>query len=62
MAGMCLVDTTDGILMLGAYGWAFVKLVRELYYNMNITLVSVLVVLVVGGIEALSIVSIVSTE
>src|SRR5690349_14939308 len=57
MAGMCLVDTTDGILMLGAYGWAFVKPVRKLYYNLNITLVSVLVALVVGGIEALSIVS-----
>ncbi|MFL5654848.1 MAG: HoxN/HupN/NixA family nickel/cobalt transporter [Ktedonobacteraceae bacterium] len=55
--GMCLIDTSDSILMLGAYGWAFVKPVRKLYYNMNITLVSVLVALVVGGIEALSIVS-----
>lgn len=55
--GMCLIDTTDSILMLGAYGWAFVKPVRKLYYNMNITLVSVLVALVVGGIEALNIVS-----
>jgi len=56
-AGMCLLDTTDGILMLGAYGWAFVKPVRKLYYNLNITLVSVVVALFVGGIEALSIVS-----
>ncbi|HLZ59850.1 MAG TPA: HoxN/HupN/NixA family nickel/cobalt transporter [Ktedonosporobacter sp.] len=56
-AGMCLLDTTDGILMLGAYGWAFVKPVRKLYYNLNITLVSVLVALVVGTIEVLSIVS-----
>jgi len=55
--GMCLLDTTDSILMLGAYGWAFVKPVRKLYYNMNITLVSVLVALVVGGIEALSIIA-----
>lgn len=54
--GMCLLDTTDSILMLGAYGWAFVKPVRKLYYNMNITLVSVLVALVVGGIEVLSII------
>jgi high-affinity nickel-transport protein len=54
-AGMCLVDTTDGILMLGAYGWAYVKPIRKLYYNMTITLVSVLVALVIGGIEALSI-------
>ncbi len=52
-AGMSLVDTTDNILMLGAYGWAFVKPVRKLYYNMTITLVSVIVALVVGGIEAL---------
>ena len=52
-AGMSLIDTTDNILMLGAYGWAFVKPVRKLYYNMTITFVSVLVALVVGGIEAL---------
>ena len=52
-AGMSLVDTTDNILMLGAYGWAFVKPVRKLYYNMTITLVSVVVALIVGGIEAL---------
>src|SRR6266700_1653747 len=57
MAGMMLLDTTDGILMLGAYGWAFVKPVRKLYYNLNITLVSVLVALVVGTIEILSIIS-----
>ncbi|HEX4206441.1 MAG TPA: HoxN/HupN/NixA family nickel/cobalt transporter [Ktedonobacteraceae bacterium] len=55
--GMCLLDTTDGILMLGAYGWAFVKPVRKLYYNMNITLISVLVAFVVGTIEVLGIVS-----
>ena len=42
-AGMSLVDTTDGILMLGAYGWAFVKPIRKLYYNLTITFVSVLV-------------------
>ena len=52
-AGMSLVDTTDNILMLGAYGWAFVKPIRKLYYNMIITLVSVIVAFVVGGIEAL---------
>jgi high-affinity nickel-transport protein len=52
-AGMSLIDTTDNILMLGAYGWAFVKPVRKLYYNMTITFVSVLVASVVGGIEAL---------
>jgi high-affinity nickel-transport protein len=52
-AGMSLIDTTDNILMLGAYGWAFVKPVRKLYYNMTITCVSVIVAFVVGGIEAL---------
>lgn len=52
-AGMALIDTTDSILMLGAYGWAFIKPIRKLYYNMTITFVSVIVALVVGGIEAL---------
>ena len=55
-AGMSLIDTTDGILMLGAYGWAYVKPIRKLYYNMTITLVSVLVAVVIGGIEALNVI------
>jgi nickel/cobalt transporter (NiCoT) family protein len=53
-AGMSLIDTTDNILMLGAYGWAFVKPIRKLYYNITITSVSVVVALLVGGIEALA--------
>jgi nickel/cobalt transporter (NiCoT) family protein len=52
-AGMTLVDTTDGIVMLGAYGWAFTKPIRKLYYNLTITFVSVLVAVLIGGIEAL---------
>ncbi|MFM0554356.1 HoxN/HupN/NixA family nickel/cobalt transporter [Paraburkholderia sediminicola] len=52
-AGMTLIDTTDSILMLGAYGWAFVKPVRKLYYNLAITTISVLVALLVGSIEGL---------
>jgi high-affinity nickel-transport protein len=52
-AGMSLIDTTDNILMLGAYGWAFLKPIRKLYYNLTITCVSVVVALAVGGIEAL---------
>ncbi len=52
-AGMSLLDTTDSILMLGAYRWAFVKPIRKLYYNMTITAVSVIVALLVGGVEAL---------
>ena len=38
-AGMTLLDTTDSVLMVRAYGWAFVKPVRKLYYNMTITFV-----------------------
>jgi high-affinity nickel-transport protein len=52
-AGMSLIDTTDNILMLGAYGWAYVKPIRKLYYNLTITSVSVVIALVIGGIEAL---------
>src|ERR1035438_2961471 len=52
-AGMSLIDATDNILMLGAYGWAYVKPLRKLYYNITITSVSVVVALAVGGIEAL---------
>jgi high-affinity nickel-transport protein len=56
-AGMSLVDTTDGVMMLGAYDWAFVKPMRKLFYNLTITAVSVVVALVVGGIEALGLLS-----
>lgn len=50
-AGMSLVDTTDGILMLGAYGWAFLNPARKLYYNLAITAASVFTAVLVGGIE-----------
>ena len=56
-AGMSLVDTTDGVLMVGAYDWAFVRPIRKLYYNLTITLVSVVVALLIGGIEALGLLS-----
>ena len=52
-AGMSLVDTLDSTLMLGAYDWAFVKPVRKLYYNLTITLVSVVIAILVGGVETL---------
>ncbi len=55
-AGMSLIDTTDNILMLGAYGWAYIKPIRKLYYNLTITSVSVLVALAVGGVEALGLI------
>ena len=52
-AGMSLVDTTDGALMLGAYGWAFTKPIRKLFYNLTITFVSVVVAFGVAGVETL---------
>lgn len=56
-AGMSLIDTLDGHLMLGAYGWAYLKPIRKIYYNMTITLVSVIVAIVIGGIEALGLIA-----
>jgi nickel/cobalt transporter (NiCoT) family protein len=53
---MSLIDTTDGVVMLGAYNWVFVKPIRKLYYNLTITFVSVVVAFLIGGIEALGLV------
>ena len=55
--GMALVDTADSALMTRAYGWAFVKPIRKLYYNLTITAVSVLVALLVGSVEALGLIA-----
>ncbi|ADU71952.1 HoxN/HupN/NixA family nickel/cobalt transporter [Pantoea sp. At-9b] len=52
-SGMMLVDTLDNLVMLNAYGWAFNKPQRKLYYNMTITGTSVVVALFIGGLEAL---------
>jgi nickel/cobalt transporter (NiCoT) family protein len=52
-AGMALVDTTDGVFMVGAYGWAFANPIRKLWYNLTITAVSVLVALLIGGVQVL---------
>lgn len=52
-AGMSLIDTTDGVLMVQTYGWAFIKPVRKLYYNLTMTLISIVVALLIGGMEAL---------
>jgi high-affinity nickel-transport protein len=49
--GMTLLDTADGLLMNTAYGWAFARPIRKLYYNMTITAISVAVAFLVGGIE-----------
>jgi nickel/cobalt transporter (NiCoT) family protein len=56
-ASMSLVDTTDGVMMLRAYDWAFVKPARKLCYNLTITGGSIVVALLVGGIEALGLIS-----
>jgi high-affinity nickel-transport protein len=52
-AGMSLLDTIDGSFMNFAYGWAFSKPVRKVYYNMTVTGLSVAVALVIGTVELL---------
>jgi high-affinity nickel-transport protein len=56
-AGMSLLDTIDGCFMNFAYGWAFSRPVRKVYYNITVTALSVAVALVIGGIEIVSIVT-----
>jgi nickel/cobalt transporter (NiCoT) family protein len=50
-AGMCLLDTIDGVFMVVAYEWAFARPVRKVFYNITITALSVVVALVIGTIE-----------
>ncbi|MDT5042609.1 MAG: nickel/cobalt transporter (NiCoT) family protein [Actinoplanes sp.] len=54
-AGMCLMDTTDGVFMNAAYGWAFAKPVRKVFYNITITTISVAVALIIGTIELIGV-------
>ncbi|MDP9093865.1 MAG: HoxN/HupN/NixA family nickel/cobalt transporter [Actinomycetota bacterium] len=54
-AGMCLMDTADGVFMNAAYGWAFARPVRKVFYNITITAISVAVALVIGTIELISV-------
>jgi high-affinity nickel-transport protein len=53
-AGMTFMDTTDGLFMNLAYGWAFFNPVRKVYYNLTITGLSVAICFVIGAVEALS--------
>jgi nickel/cobalt transporter (NiCoT) family protein len=53
--GMVLVDTTDAIAMRFAYGWAFLNPIRKIYYNLTITVISVLVALCIGTVELLQV-------
>jgi high-affinity nickel-transport protein len=55
--GMVLVDTTDGVLMMVAYKWAFLNPLRKVYYNLTVTIISVAVAWVVGSIELLQVLS-----
>lgn len=56
-AGMALIDSLDNFVMIGAYGWAFSKPVRKLYYNITITAASVIIAFFIGGIEALGLIA-----
>ena len=56
-AGMTIIDTTDSVLMVGAYGWAFLNPVRKIWYNLTITAISVVVALLIGGVEALGLIA-----
>jgi high-affinity nickel-transport protein len=54
---MTIVDTSDSVLMVGAYGWAFLNPIRKIWYNLTITAISVLVALLIGGVEALGLIA-----
>ena len=56
-AGMSLLDTVDGVLMCGAYGWAFAHPLRKVFYNLTITGLSAIVALFIGTVELVSIVA-----
>ena len=56
-AGMSLLDTLDGAFMNVAYGWAFSRPVRKIYYNITVTALSVAVALIIGGIELVGLVA-----
>ncbi|MGI0071685.1 MAG: HoxN/HupN/NixA family nickel/cobalt transporter [Thermoplasmata archaeon] len=53
--GMVLVDTTDGFGMRFAYGWAFLRPIRKVYYNLTMTVISVMVAVVIGTVELLGV-------
>jgi high-affinity nickel-transport protein len=54
-SGMCLMDTIDGVFMNAAYGWAFARPVRKVFYNLTITAISIAVALIIGTIELISV-------
>ena len=54
-AGMLVLDTTDGVLMVQAYSWALVDPLRKLFYNIVLTCLSVAVALFIGTAEGLQV-------
>lgn len=54
-AGMSLMDTADGVLMSKAYNWAFLNPLRNIFYNLTTTALSVAVALIIGSIELLQV-------
>ncbi len=55
--GLTLFDTLDGVFMTVAYGWAFARPVRKVYYNLVVTGLSIFVAFFVGTIEAVGLIS-----
>jgi high-affinity nickel-transport protein len=53
--GMMLFDTLDGMFMNFAYGWAFARPVRKVYYNLVITALSIGAAFIIGTIEILGV-------
>ena len=56
-AGMCLMDTADGLFMNMAYGWATARPVRTMFYNIAMTSISVAVAIVIGTIELVGVIA-----
>lgn len=55
--GMVTIDTADGVAMRVAYGWAFLNPIRKIYYNLTVTVISVLVAWAIGTVELLQVLS-----
>jgi len=53
--GMVLIDTSDGVSMRYAYGWAFARPIRKVFYNLTLTFISVMIAFIVGTVEILGV-------
>lgn len=54
-AGMCLMDTTDSVMMSGAYNWAFEAPLRKIYYNVTVTTISIVAAFFIGALELIQV-------